>query len=324
MLAPPPATALAMDPLDTLLQQHPDLAPFDLERGEDYRLWRQAKLAGYPETAAALVVEVADPAALTPAERAALRRRLAKTNMAVYRGPPRPEPTPGVVHEVGAQLGLSRWDPNYLGDEEGVSALTVGTGEARSRYIPYTDRPLQWHTDGYYNPPERRVRAFLLHCVRPAAEGGENALLDPEIAYIRLRDADPEYIRALMRPDALTIPPGTAADGRPRPAVPGPVFALEPEGGDLLMRYTARGRHVQWRADAATQRARAALEEVLHQPGEWRYELRLEAGMGLVCNNVLHSRSGFRDAAGGGRRLLYRARYLQRVKGTGLRARASA
>ena len=309
-----------MDPLDTLVQDHPGLAPFEPEREADYRLWREAKLAGYPQTAASLVVEVADPAALRPEEREALRARLAKANLAVYRGPAWPEPGPEVARQVGGQFGLTRWDPNYLGDADGISTLTVEEGGERSRYIPYTDRPLQWHTDGYYNPPERRVRAFLLHCVRPAAEGGDNTLLDPEIAYLRLRDADPAHVRALMRPDVLTIPPGTASDGRPRPAVPGPVFAVDPEGGDLLMRYTARGRHVQWRDDAATRAARTALDEVLAAAGEDGFSLRLEAGMGLVCNNVLHNRSGFRDAPGG-RRRLYRARYLQRAAGTGLHSR---
>jgi hypothetical protein len=37
--------------------------------------------------------------------------------------------------------------------------------------------------------------------------------------------------------------------------------------------------------------------------------------MGLVCNNVLHDRAGFTDR-GDARRLLYRARYHDRVGGT--------
>ena len=37
--------------------------------------------------------------------------------------------------------------------------------------------------------------------------------------------------------------------------------------------------------------------------------------MGLVCNNVLHDRSGFSDT-NGRRRLLLRARYLDRIEGT--------
>ena len=47
-----------------------------------------------------------------------------------------------------------------------------------------------------------------------AATGGENALLDHEIAYLLLRDADPRYVAALMQPDAMTIPARTDDDRR--------------------------------------------------------------------------------------------------------------
>ena len=40
----------------------------------------------------------------------------------------------------------------------------------------------------------------------------------------------------------------------------------------------------------------------------------LEPGMGIVCNNVLHRRDGFVDDPSRSR-LLYRARYLDRVGG---------
>ena len=42
--------------------------------------------------------------------------------------------------------------------------------------------------------------------------------------------------------------------------------------------------------------------------------VRLEPGMGMVCNNVLHQRSGFVDDPLSPR-LLYRARYLDRIAG---------
>jgi hypothetical protein len=43
--------------------------------------------------------------------------------------------------------------------------------------------------------------------------------------------------------------------------------------------------------------------------------LTLAPGMGILCNNVLHDRSGFVDAAATPR-LLYRARYHERIAGT--------
>jgi hypothetical protein len=153
---------------------------------------------------------------------------------------------------------------------------------------------------------------MVLHCVRDAWTGGVNALLDHEIAYIRLRDRDPALIEALMHPEAMTIPVGEDGYGDPRPENAGPVFFVEPQSKALMMRYTARKRNVVWRRDAMTEAAVKALEEVLeNDPLIIHYKLR--PGEGLVCNNILHNRSGFTEGADGNGRLLYRVRFHDRV-----------
>jgi hypothetical protein len=86
--------------------------------------------------------------------------------------------------------------------------------------------------------------------------------------------------------------------------------------GTLHMRYTARTVSIAWRDDPATKTAVAALERILAKPTPWTLHGRLEPGMGLVCNNVLHDRAGFRDLPGRPARLLYRARYYQRIAET--------
>ncbi len=293
--------------------------PFDLAEDAAYRAWRDARLADAPRRAADLVVEVRDPAALAPAERAALVERCARWNMALYRSG-RVDADTDIPRALGRQLGLERLDANWLADDDGISPITVraGAGPAAG-FIPYTNRAIKWHTDGYYQPPERAIRGMVLHCVRPAASGGANRLLDHELAYIALRDADPAHVRALAAPDAMTIPARTDDDGVARPAQAGPVFAVD-DSGCLLMRYTARTRSIEWKADAATRAAVAALEALL--AGEAlaggaplpQLRLRMEAGMGLVCNNVLHDREAFIDDPARPR-LLYRARYLDRVAG---------
>jgi hypothetical protein len=239
--------------------------------------------------------------------------------MALYRRS-RVDADTDIPRALGLQLGLERLDANWLADDDGISPITVraGAGPAAG-FIPYTNRAIKWHTDGYYQPPERAIRGMVLHCVRPAASGGANRLLDHELAYIALRDADPAHVRALAAPDAMTIPARTDDDGVARPAQAGPVFAVD-DSGRLLMRYTARTRSIEWKADAATRAAVAALEALL--AGEAlaggaplpQLRLRMEAGMGLVCNNVLHDREAFIDDPARPR-LLYRARYLDRVAG---------
>jgi alpha-ketoglutarate-dependent taurine dioxygenase len=233
--------------------------------------------------------------------------------MVVYRSRIGERADKSTARRLGERFGLTRLDSNWLADDDGITSLMVNPQGPRPRYIPYTDRPISWHTDGYYNPPDRQIRGLLLHCVRPAAEGGENRLFDSELAYIALRDEDPAFIRALMMPDAMTIPPGTAADGSERGAAVGPVFSVFPDGR-LHMRYTARKRTIFWKDDAALQGAVSRLEALLADDDVHVFRARLEAGMGLVANNCLHDRSGFTDSGQG--RLLYRARYYDRVAGT--------
>ena len=288
------------------------LDPFDLNDEDDYRRWRAHKLASGPQRAEDLIVDVADPMALSSAERQALLRRCAQWNMAVYRGPSG-GPDRSVACAVGAQLGLHRLDANWLAEEGGVSSITVSpASDGRGGFIPYTDRPIKWHTDGYYHPHERRIRAMVLHCARPASRGGSNALLDHELAYIALRDASPRWMQALMAEDAMTIPCRDGESGVERAAQAGPVFSVDPSDGTLHMRYTARTRSIEWKADAATHEAVAFLARFLNEDNPQILRLRLQSGMGIVANNVLHDREGFVDDPARPR-LLYRARYLDRI-----------
>jgi len=285
-------------------------SPFDLDDEASYARWREAKLAASPASADDLLVDIADPAALTSAERDALLQRLSRTNMALYCLHSRHEDKHAIV-ALARQLGLQQLDANWLADEDGLSNITQSDqSDGRGGFIPYTDRPINWHTDGYYHPDERRIRGMVLHCVRPAREGGVNALLDHELAYIALRDASPEQVRALMAPDAMTIPERRDDDGVARPAQAGPVFAVNADGS-LHMRYTARTRSIEWKADEATRAAVASLARLLASDSAPILRVRMEAGMGLVSHNVLHDRSGFRDDAAQPR-LLYRARYVDR------------
>jgi alpha-ketoglutarate-dependent taurine dioxygenase len=288
--------------------------PFDLDNVPVYEAWRDRKLTNYPTDIGELVVEVGDPRKLTQAEYTALHDRCRKTNMAIYAGQTGADPDKAIPALLGEQFGLTRLDCNMGADDDGITSLRVVEGEWRGSYIPYTDRPIHWHTDGYYNTAEKQIRGLLLHCVATAASGGENALLDHEIAYIHLRDLNPDYIRALQAPGAMTIPANIENGMEIRPARSGPVFSSLPDGS-LHMRYTARSRSIEWAADALTRDAAAALQTFLQSDSPWIYRATLQPGQGLLSNNVLHDRSGFTDSESHTRQL-YRLRYYQRVSGT--------
>jgi alpha-ketoglutarate-dependent taurine dioxygenase len=281
-----------------------------LTRPDSYKRWRERKLAAYPHRAEDLVVEVRDPRNLSDSELDKLRQVCAVANMAVYSSRLAAPEDKDVVRRVAERLGLERLQANPFADEDGISSLETAPEKAARGYIPYSNRRLLWHTDGYYNPPSSRIRAFILHCVRAAASGGENRLLDHEIAYLLLRDADPEHVRALSASDAMTIPANEEDPSSRRAVQTGPVFSFD--AGALHMRYTARTRSIEWRADAATLAAVQRLRELLDSDSPHVFRVRLAPGQGLVCNNVLHDRSAFTDAPGAGR-LVYRARYCDRI-----------
>lgn len=293
-------------------------SPFALADSAGYRRWRADKLADYPCKAASLVVEVADPRQLTDAERQRLLDVLRRTNMVIYASQLAELEDKNIPRRLGEQFGLRQLDPNMLADEDGITSLTVVEGKLKRGYIPYSDQRMLWHTDGYYNTSAQQIRAFILHCVRPApGEGGMNGLLDPDIAYIRLRDQNPAYIEALMHPRAMTIPANEEPGAEVRPAQSGPVFSIDSASASLHMRYTARTRSIEWREDPTTREAVAALEDILANEKEYLFHYKLAAGEGLLANNVLHNRTAFSHAPGQAR-LIYRARYYDRIAGTGL------
>jgi len=284
--------------------------PFDLDNEIAYSTWRDRKLESYPESLADLVVEIGDPMQLTAAEHAAILKRVRKANMAIYVSTRGDDPDKELIRSLGRQYGLEYLDHNMGADDDAITSLKVQPDALHKGYIPYSNRPIAWHTDGYYNRLKQQILGLLLHCVQPAAQGGANQLLDHEILYIQLRDEKPEYIGALMHAEAMTIPPNRVDREELRPARSGPVFTILP-GGQLHMRYTDRSRSIEWRDDPLTREAVKRLKELLKTDSPYRFEGTLQSGQGLISNNVLHTRSGFED--GERPRTLYRARYFDRI-----------
>ncbi len=305
--APPRAAELPRRP--SLRRGHPSAST----RLDRFLRWRDAKLRAWERWRADPWVELVDPGHLSGAERAALLARVQDANMVLYACRRPGQVTPSCLRQLGAQLGLRRVDPTPYADADGLSALRVGGG-GEHEYIPYTDRRLSWHTDGYYNDPAHPVRAFVLHCAQAAAHGGESWLLDHELACLMLRDVDAGHLDALAQPDAMTIPANVRDGLELRPERRGPVLSSDPHSGRLHMRYTARKRFVIWSPRPEVQAAAACLDELLSASSSFVLRHRLEAGEGLVCNNVLHARSAFcDDRDSGSSRLVYRARYLEPV-----------
>lgn len=295
-------------------------SPFSLDPAAEatYQRWRQWKLSVYPKTAKEILVAVEDPFSLTRDEKEKIQLSVLRSNMAVYTIKYTSDfADKNIVKQMGAEFGLKALDSNLGADKDSITSIEVIEGGRKQGYIPYSNLKLSWHTDGYYNLPDHQIRGMMLHCVNSAATGGENALLDHEMLYIYLRDLNPAYIYALMKKDVLTIPANIENGKEIRAAQTGPVFSVDENSGVLHMRYSARKRNIIWADDVITTEAVKSIDDFLASDSPWILRHRLEAGQGLICNNVLHNRTSFENDENDKQRLIYRGRYYDRIVNTG-------
>ena len=266
------------------------------------------RLDDYRAVIASPPVDIADPTTLNHQELAQLRERVAVANFAHYRCAQAVNDT--AVLALCHQVGLKKLHQSVV--TAGLTKIEVSPG-SKARYIPYTNSELNWHTDGYYYPETYPVRAMLLHCVRPALEGGATELINHEIVYALLAQTNPDYVAALSQADVMTIPANSQAPAGPRQAQSGPVFWQDP--GRIYMRYTTRRHNIQWRQDPLSHEAVEALAEILRQRTDLVFHRQLGPSEGVLSNNTPHRREPFQDSTERGRgRLFYRGRFHDNIR----------
>ena len=266
------------------------------------------RLDDYRAVIASPPVDIVDPTTLNHQELAKLRERVAVANFAHYRCAQAVNDT--AVLALCHQVGLKNLHQSVV--TAGLTKIEVNYG-SKARYIPYTNSELNWHTDGYYYPETYPVRAMLLHCVRPALEGGATELINHEIVYALLAQTNPDYVAALSQADVMTIPANSQAPDGPRQAQSGPVFWQDP--GRIYMRYTTRRHNIQWRQDPLSHEAVEALAEILRQRTDLVFHRQLGPSEGVLSNNTPHRREPFQDSTERGRgRLFYRGRFHDNIR----------
>lgn len=178
----------------------------------------------------------------------------------------------------------------------GVGAWLVKPRKSQGTYSEVAG-PAGFHTDSQYHfDPER---LFVLACVTPAEEGGDNLLIDVEdaraIALETLGEAG--LNRLSQNVWRWSVPEVFQVDSVPAVSPPSPIF--HPDGSirwriDNLVCETVADRDLAERFEAALQ-ASSRFQTV-----------RLLQGDVLLCDNrhALHARTDFDDM----NRVLYRAR----------------
>lgn len=279
---------------------------FDLASDSDYLKWRDEKLAAYPANIGELVVELGDMTALRPAEKTRILEMVERANMCVY--------TAGAAElemnsllALGKQLGVTQTDKSARhaqSDELTDSGIL-------NRAIPFSTRHCNWHTDATYYGSDSPIQALFLLCKRPAAEGGSNKVLDHEMLYIRLRDKDPGALEVLMNRNGFNY--RNPATGEIDLHRGGKVFWTN-AGGHLCHRFSFRKTDMAWSDESDVAAARKVLGSLIADESEHVIEGRLESGMGLISNNVLHTRERLVDSDdAANKRLLFRSRFYDRV-----------
>ena len=287
---------------------------FDRNNPEAYKSWRDKKLALYTQKPD-LSISIEDPFTITANEHKTMCRLITQFNMAIYTTNKANIEDDNIPKSIGQSLGLFRLDRHLCSEQSGIAALRYNPDRLHQDYIPYSRKPINWHTDGYYNTPNHRINSVLLHCVSAAENGGDNEVMDPDILYILLREINPEYIRVLMRPEVMTIPENEKDGIVIRDAQTGPVFIVN-ELGRLHMRYTARTRSIEWEDIPLVKEAVEQIKILLNDKSSpYIFRFKMKPGQGIICNNVLHTRTGFNDNdTSGETRLVYRARYYDHIE----------
>ena len=293
-----------------------DNSPYLLENETAYQAWRARKLDERHGLSSTRVFALNRQGLMAPSMLAVLQRQVSAFNFVIFECVDEAccsEFDTAEFLALNRQFGLRELDMNLGADEDKVTSLrVVEATDRRAQYIPYSNRAMNWHTDGYYNPSGRRIAAFALYCVHQAGRGGGNYLFDHEMMYMLIRDQSPDLLQALMCDDLMCIPANVQDNRIIRAEETGPVFSLQPISCALNMRFTSRPHNIVWKTDKRSERALNLVREIL-MDGDAMTEIRLQRGQGMVCNNILHGRQAFHDAPGQPGRLIYRARYYDAI-----------
>ncbi len=149
-----------LDQMTAVLNNCGENSPFVLENEGAYQAWRSRKLRYRQELTATTVYQLNQESKLSKSKLEQVRQQVAAFNFVVFQSADelgKPE-----FLALNRQFGLLDLDVNLGADEDKVTSLKVlSESDKRSQYIPYTNRGMNWHTDGYYNPDDHRINASI-------------------------------------------------------------------------------------------------------------------------------------------------------------------
>mgnify|MGYP006243064791 FL=1 len=254
-------------------------------KSAEFLRWAEEKEKNIPQNSDGILVNIHDINNVKTSEIAKIKETIYKYNSCIYSSKIALKSNTNLLKFVEL-VGMRTYDCNNIDSNE-ISTITP-LQNSKINYIPYTDKPLNWHTDGYYD--KKSIFSWLLHCVNPANQGGENYLLDHELVlreYL-LRNDD---INNLMAEDALTIPESKYTS---RSEISTYIFSFKNKYKRLHMRFSMRKDNIGTSAKANS--AVIKLREIIEgNCAKYSLTYKLQKNEGIITNNILHGRKAFKD-----------------------------
>ena len=270
----------------------------------DYNRWASDKLGSYTNNINNLMVEIRNPLKLSKSEKDKCFKILKSQNM-VFFNIGKPQKNIGFsLQELARQFGMGNYELDSQSNETGLTKIQVETNKDHGEYIPYTNKPLNWHTDGYYNSIKNTILSWLLYCENSSVSGGTNKFMDHEIAYI-LYNQKYQNIHELMTKDVYTIPENKI---NLRLETKGYIFRFINK--KLHMRFSMREKNIVWKKSIID--SVNNLKKIIKESTEFHVNHKLLPGQGVLTNNIIHMRTTFTNTKNKNR-LLYRLRSKKRI-----------
>ena len=254
-------------------------------KSAEFLSWAEEKEKNIPQNTDEIIVNIHDINDVKISEIAKIKETINKYNSCIYSSKVALKTNTNLLKFVES-VGMRTYDCNNIESNE-ISTITPLQNN-KINYIPHTDKSLNWHTDGYYD--KKSIFSWLLHCVNPATQGGENYFLDHELAlreYI-LRNDD---VNNLMAEDALTIPESKDTS---RSEISTYVFSFKNQYKKLHMRFSMRKDNIgtSRKANSAMTKLREIIE---NDCAKYSLTYKLQKNEGIITNNILHGREAFKD-----------------------------
>lgn len=255
-------------------------------KSKDFIEWAANKELNIPLNINDLKVNLRDINHVSKNEISQIKEKLTKFNCCIYISDSNLKEDANIM-KFAMSLGMRTFDSHNI-DESNISTISADKTENNIRYIPYTNKALNWHTDGYYD--SKPIFSWLLHCVEPALLGGENFLLDHELA-IREYILKHDDISCLMNNNAFSIPKDKVAE---REVTTNYVCDMNNEYKKLHMNFSMRKENIK--IDKDSESAVSKLIKIIKEDCK-KYHLtyKLSKSEGIVSNNILHGRNAFKD-----------------------------